>query len=860
MQLRYRILHALPNIALTFAQPKFKRLKRGHKEDRAGHEPRGVDDIFSDEDEDLADEVDDPRSRRREPRGVADEFADFIEEDEFEDDNRDQLMEDQEVARPARKGLGGVAGVESSGLDETALEDMRAAFGDGTEYDWALQMQDEMDEEQQGMDRPLELKDVFEPSQLVDKMMTDEDNEIRAKDVPERFQIARKPFSEVALSGEETEARAKEEALWVANMLLPKKRLDRHLVEPFQKSVGKVLDFMNNHDFEIPFIFQHRKDYLIHAGRVQVSPDPTNPAAPDTQIKAERLLSQGDMWEILELDLKFRALVEKRSALQKAYDNLKSVSGITDEVFEDLLPKAVTMEEIQDIQDYLHFQYSAQLKDVNVIEAETNGVQKRARASRSVFEKLRASRVYNLVRAFGISADHFAENALATGRRQYYTDDPTERPDDMADSLLDPPEYSTGAQVLRAAKAMYAEELTMSPRMRKLMRQHYYQNGLFDCFRTEKGMRKIGEDHPYYELKYLRSQDFAAIARRPELFLRMLKAEEEGLIEVKIRLNGYQAFTAELYKYIESDNFSEVADAWNAVRREVLGTALSKLAKIMVRGVKETLKAECENSIARSCREKYAEKLDQAPFKPKGEQLGTVPRVLALSSGNGIANRDAICWAWVDEDGRVLENGKFVDLRLGNPDKYIPDGKDVAAFAELLKRRHTDVIAVSGFSVETRKLYKDLQDIIEKYDIKIPTYEDDDGNERNERIDVVIINDEVARLYHTSDRAIAEYPSLPPLARYCVALAKYLQNPMKEYASLGKDIVSITFDPNQDLIPQEKLMKYLDTAMVDMVNLVGVNINEAIRDTRTANLLQYVCGLGPRKAAQLVRVVNLNVC
>jgi hypothetical protein len=85
----------------------------------------------------------------------------------------------------------------------------------------------------------------------------------------------------------------------------------------------------------------------------------------------------------------------------------------------------------------------------------------------------------------------------------------------------------------------------------------------------------------------------------------------------------------------------------------------------------------CEGKIANECRDAYSLKLDQAPYKPKGMVLGTTPRVLALSNGAG-DRADAICWAYVDENGRVLENGKFTDMRLGNAEKYTSDGKDVA--------------------------------------------------------------------------------------------------------------------------------------------------------------------------------------
>ena len=743
---------------------------------------------------------------------------------------------------------------------------MKEAFGTGFEYDWALELQEQEEETQAGIDpddpdammKGIELKDVFEPSQLIDRMLTDEDNRIRSTDQPERFQLARKPYKDLEFTEEEN----REEAIWISDLMLPKKALDAELREPFQKSVSKVLEFMNIDEYEVPFIFQHRKDYLIHARPINVTPDPYNPNAPEQMISAEKLLNQTDLWDIFDMDLKFGALIEKRRALQRTYDNLASFfEDFHDPVIEEMLPKAVTMEELQDVQDYIHFQHASRLADLDILNGTgTNGTQRRPGASKMIFERIRAGKVYGLVRAFGISADAFAQNALKKEGRRQFTEDPTQRPDDMADSedILDPPDYSSGAQCLRAAKAMFAEEIALSPKMRKVVRQTYFMNGIVDCFRTEKGLRKIDDQHPYYDFKYLRNQQLTDIARKPDRFLRMLRAEEEGLVDVKVRIENSESFKKRLYADLESDNYSEIADAWNRERREALGMALLKLEKIMARGVKEALKTECENEIAKSCRDEYGKRLDQAPYKPKGMMLGTIPRVLALSNGTGTFGREAICWAWVEEDGRVLENGKFIDLVTGDPERQTEDGTDVKAFVELVERRKPDVIGVSGFSAETRKLYKHIDDIVERKELRGADYEDEDGNDRSDRLEVVVVNDEVARLYQTSDRANMEHPGFAPLTKYCVALAKYLQNPMKEYASLGRDIISITFDPAQRYVPQEKILKALETAMVDMVNLCGVEVNDAVSDLYTANLLPYICGLGYRKAAQLIKVINLN--
>ncbi|EZF34932.1 transcription elongation factor [Trichophyton mentagrophytes] len=831
-------------------ESKFKRLKRGHKVGR--DQPQGINDIFNSDEEDEAETY----GRGRDRRNMHDDLDDFIEKDVFSDEDERQ-QEDEEIARPARKGLSGFAVTEATGLDEAALEDMRMAFGDGNDYLFALEMEDEEEEQEEDEEKQLDLKDVFEPSQLAEKMMTDEDNIIRSTDEPERYQLARKPYQHVTL----TEEQFREEAVWISNLMLLKKRLDSDLHEPFQRAVAKVLEFMVTDDWEVPFIFQHRKDYLIHAVKIPIPDGGTNPDGGKYIVEAEKLLSMIDLWDIFEYDLKFRALIDKRNTLQTTYDNLQTISNVKDEMFEEMLPAAITMEELQDVQDYLYFQYSIELKDMALATTNHEGengtaAQRRKASTKTFFERVRNSRAYGLVRAFGITPDAFAQNVMETGRRQYI-DDASEKPTDMADNLLDS-SFSNGAHAMKAARTMFAEELTMSPRVRKVMRQAFYMSGVIECYRTEKGLKKIDEHHPYYEFKYLRDQQISDIARRPELFLRMLKAEEEGLVDIKVHFKDFDNFKKRLYPEIQSDNSSEVADAWNKERKDVLDLALSKLEKIMSKGVKENIRSECENHVARECREVFSTRLDQAPYKPKGMILGTIPRVLALTNGSGIVGKDPIYWTWVEEDGRVLEHGKFVDLTLGDPDRMIADGKDVEAFVELVERRKPDVIGVSGQSPETRKLYKQLSELVQAKDLRGAFYTDERDEEVSDILEVVIVNDEVARLYQTSRRAEVDHPGFSLQSRYCVALAKYLQNPMKEYASLGRDVVSIQFRPGQQLIPQDKLLKQLETALVDMVNLVGVDINEAVSDVSTANLLTYISGLGPRKASQLLKVINMN--
>ena len=506
------------------------------------------------------------------------------------------------------------------------------------------------------------------------------------------------------------------------------------------------------------------------------------------------------------------------------------------------------MEELQDLQDYLHFQYGPKLKDLAAMSGNVSQT-KRPGSKSSLYDRVRNGKAYYFVKAYGIAADQLAKNALRQGKR-VTPDDVEQYPMDLADSLIDD-SFNTGDQVINAARQMYSEELFASPRMRKYFRSSYYHNAEISCRRTDKGLRKIDDSHPYYEVKYLQNQAIADLVHQPELFLKMMKAEEEGLVDIKVEMPSHYDFRRLLYQEFESENFSDRAEQWREERKRVLDLAYPKLEKVIVKNVKEVIRTFCQDEVLRMCRQEFYRKLDQAPYKPKGMILGTTPRVLTLSNGMGDPAREPVCWAWVEEDGRVLEQGKFGNLAR--------DESQRDAFVELVQRRRPDVIGVSGWCAETHKLVRDLETLVSEKGLMGPEFDDPETNDyRTEPLEVIVVDDEVARLYKDSPRALAEHPSLNPVTRYCIALARYMQNPMKEYAALGKDVSSLSFHPCQHMLPQEKLTKYLESAMVDTVNMVGVNINDAMNDTYTANLLPYVAGLGPRKATSVIKAINTN--
>ena len=335
----------------------------------------------------------------------------------------------------------------------------------------------------------------------------------------------------------------------------------------------------------------------------------------------------------------------------------------------------------------------------------------------------------------------------------------------------------------------------------------------------------------------------------PARFLKMLAAEDEKLIDIRVDIENKSRMMTQLDELMRSENYSDQAEAWNEERKEVLEIAIEKLLKLMSKNFKEVIKHRCENDLAKECRKAYTDRLDQAPYQSKGLRAGEIPRVFAVSNGNGEFGKDATMGIFMDEDGRVLEQVKY------------PDFKDVDErnkFVEVLNRRKPDVLAVGGFSVTTNRLIEDLRHIVEEENLTILEL-DSGGDDERALLEVVFVQDEVARLYMNSERGLLEHVSLPPVARYCVGLARYMQNPLLEYAALGKDIISINFHPDQQLVSEEKLRTEVEQAMVDMVNLVGVDINLAAKNSYVANTVPFICGLGPRKATHVLKMIDANV-
>lgn len=812
--------------------------------------------MFSDDEEDEASAAP--------PRSYANEFDDFIEEDEFSDDERRREEEAEIRTSTKARGVPQGLGTQLAGMDDEKLGEIYEVFGDGEEYDWALEVEDEaagegpmdvdQEDEEGGVRKGVpELKDVFEPGELKARLLTDEDNTIRVTDIPERYQLLRSVLKmDYQLSDEELA----EEQSWIVDKLSGEKRFlfnsKPFLQGPFQKAILKVLEFISKESLEVPFIWQHRKDFLVHtyeessSAQVKTEPegadDNTDQAKPKGKTVTDRLLSENDLWRIVQLDIDFHGIIEKRRALVKMYEAL----GVYDSLYEEMLPKCNTLVDYQDLMDYIQFQYSSQIRDLT---AEKQG-KRHSRFGR--FERIRSSKIYNLVKDFGLSAKDLGEN-IELSQRFNFSEDPAESPEGLAQQYCNKDDdneqddaaaitYKTPEEALEEAQHMLTEEIFYNVKVRRSVRNAFWNDAKVDIVLTEKGHKKIDDSSPYNDFKYAINRTFDELRLRPELYLRMLQAEAEGLVMVRVSYPEYKTTLFEqMLRFFLSDNVSDIATAWNERRRVVFKNASRKFIPLITRNIKEDLKQDSLRSLYFEVRKMFGEKLNQAPYKPPGYVAGTTARVLAISAGMGQFGRDAVLAVVVDEDGQVIENAKLGDPR---------DAAFAQQLTEIIKDKTPDVIGMAGFTVNSKKLFDILKEIVDREKLT------PGGDAGDKLLEVTWVQDEVARLYQNSNRAVSEFGENAPISRYCIALARYLQSPLLEYAALGSEVSAIQIHPYQYLLPSDMFQSAIETAFVDYVNLVGVDINDAVRDSYVANLVPFVCGLGPRKASGILQGIQ----
>lgn len=215
---------------------------------------------------------------------------------------------------------------------------------------------------------------IFEPAQIAERMLTDEDDRIKRADVPERMQLA--------LPGEEglrllqrqlSDAELDEATRWIST------RIGKRTSTEFLADDGKhvrfrpqwlqcvrlMVGYVLNDALEVPFLYSHRFDELeFHTGNVD--------SMGNHEIIA--FLSRRDLQVLASQALKFKTLLARKESLRATYDRLDfGGSGDAGDqsaqrlLFEDMLAHVETTEEVSDLTEWLMMRYGQRMRDAQAL-------------------------------------------------------------------------------------------------------------------------------------------------------------------------------------------------------------------------------------------------------------------------------------------------------------------------------------------------------------------------------------------------------------------------------------------------------------------------------------------------------------
>ncbi|KAJ1990625.1 Transcription elongation factor spt6 [Coemansia spiralis] len=823
-------------------------------------------------------------------------------------------------ARVPVGGIGGMAGILTDGLDtideDTWLE-LQDIFGDGEEYAFAMEApQTDQDTFKEKM-----LADVFEPAELEAKMMTQRDEDIRTTDIPERMQMritgteALRPLTEDEIE-EETTWVVRQLHSWLTRQESIRSRRDTYdnnsgswggagggsgadlaghddsqapelfkqadfSNERFLAAVLSVLKLISQEFFEVPYIAHHRREVFVTPTSVDDPGNTFDNTYNGEEPPTREWLSVDDLWKLYDLDNQFRGFLASRRYLENMIRRLKG-EGIDDDHTDDtqdaalisnddeayareLMATAGCVEDITDVIEWLQTQYSKTIRSWSQQQTQF----KRAR-SFGIWEQARREGIDRFIAKIGINPQQVGKNINSPGKHFVEEQDSSTRPIDAARELVDV-NFVSPDMVLKAAKSTFAQLLALDPQIRRFVRAYCDQHACVVVRPTEAGILEIlDEDHPAFAFKFLRQKPISEFSNSSQ-FLGIEKAVANGLLRMEFSLTNEYKFDSrdlrrdkEIFEmdkersarvvcalvdtHIKSDAVHSAAELWNQLRADALYTSvLEYLLPQMWREISQKLNQQAFDYAADACRRSLESRIDVQPARNSRMHPGEKPRVVVVAGGGFEASsRGALRVVYVDEHGKYKE-GFSADSMRKQARMMEADGDGIAGLLELLGQQTVEVVAVSGMTLQTKRLFEDVKAIVS-----------DHCSRSGDDIVVTYANDEIARLWWDCEQARSEFPNLRKEERYCVSVARTLQDAAVEYASLGKDVLKLHLHKDQRSVDENRLFPIIERAFVNVINKVGVDINETAMHAHKQSVLQYVSGLGLRKAQGIIKKIGFG--
>ncbi|KAI4348564.1 hypothetical protein L6164_009273 [Bauhinia variegata] len=860
------------NIHRRKESKKFKRLKKFRGD--TGEEPSGLFDeeefvgsgkggrtaeeklkqsLFGDDEgaplEDIAEEEEQAEEEEDEDIGEEDEMADFIVDEEEVDENGAPVRRRKLKKKKIR---------QAAGVSSTSLLEAQELFGDVDELLQSRKQSLELREYKE-----TRLEDEFEPIVLSEKYMTEKDDQIRRRDLPERMQISEESTGAPPLDG----SSIIEESQWICNQIkagaipwLHKKdtttQNDGGDIPVASTDIVKFLEFHHVQKLDIPFIAMYRKE-----GCLSLLKDPeADDENWDKNEKTPTLKWHKVLWAIQDLDRKWLLLQKRKSALQAYYNKRfeeesrrvydETRLNLNQQLFESVMRSLKAAESEREVDDVdskfnLHFPPG---------EAGVEEGQYKRPNRKSKYSSCSKAGLWEVASKFGRSSEQLGLHLSLEDLRNYELEDPKESPEEMASNFTCAM-FDTPQDVLKGARHMASVEISCEPSVRKHVRSSFMDHAVVSTCPTADGNVVIDSFHQFAGVKWLREKPLAKFEDAQWLLIQ--KAEEEKLIQVTIKLpEGYlNKLINEFNEYYISDSVSRSAQLWNEQRKLILHDALfGFILPSMEKEARAYLTSKAKNWLLMEYGKALWSKVSVGPYQRKDDLNSddeAAPRVMACCWGPG---KPTTTFVMLDSSGEVLDvlYAGSLTLRSQNVNDQQRKKNDQERVLKFMTDHQPHVVVLGAVNLSCTRLKEDIYEIIFKMVEENPR---DVGHEMD-GLSIVYGDESLPRLYENSRISSEQLPSQQGIVKRAVALGRHLQNPLAMVATLcgpRREILSWKLCSLEGFLNPDEKYGMVEQVMVDVTNQVGLDINLAISHEWLFAPLQFISGLGPRKAASLQR-------
>ncbi|XVF24560.1 hypothetical protein REPUB_Repub13aG0138700 [Reevesia pubescens] len=858
---------------------KFKRLKkaqRGLDEERFGLSDDEFDGsmkggttaeeklkrtLFGDDDgqplEDIPEDEEQIEEEEDGDMGEEDEMADFIVEED-----------DVHGASVRRKKMKNKKSRHALDVSSSALKEAQDIFGDVDELLLLRKRGIEYSDRKES-----KLEEQFEPTVLSEKYMTEKDDQIRMIDIPERMQIS----EESTGTPPTDEESIIEESTWIYNQLISgavplfgkeRKDLSRNEDDNEEEkdfSINKddimmFLDLTHVQKLDIPFIAMYRKEQCL-----SLLQDPEQPEVDDVdQDKSEKsptIKWHRVLWAIQDLDRKWLLLQKRKSGLQSHYNKRfeeesrrvydETRLNLNQQLFESILKDLKDAESEREVDDAdakfnLHFPPGEVGADEGQYKRPTR---------RSQYSICNKAGLWEVASKFGYSAQQLGSQLSLEKLPPDELEDAKETPEEMASNFTCAM-FETPQAVLKGARHMAAIEISCEPSVKKYVRSIYMEKAVVSISPTPDGKIAIDSFHQFAGVKWLREKPLSRFEDAQWLLIQ--KAEEEKLLQVTFKLPD--KFLNDLIKECNerylSNGVSKSAQQWNEQRKLILSDALfGFLLPSMEKEARSLLASRAKNWLLLEYGKGLWNKVSVGPYQRKESDINSdeeaAPRVMACCWGPG---KPATTFVMLDSSGEVLDvlyTGSLT-LRSQNVNDQQRKKNDQQRVLKFMTDHQPHVVVLGAVNLSCTRLKDDIYEIIFKMVEENPR---DVGHEMDE-LSIVYGDESLPRLYENSKISSDQLTGQSGIVKRAVALGRYLQNPLAMVATLcgpGKEILSWKLNPLENFLTTDERYGMVEQVLVDVTNQVGLDVNLAASHEWLFAPLQFISGLGPRKAASLQR-------